>query len=51
MLCAMFGQNGPVVLLNVKIGPVVLERRTQTDRQTEDGQQAIRKVYLKFQLR
>ena len=57
MLFAMFGQNwtSHVVLLNVKIGAVVLEKmkttKKNTDRQTEDGQQAIREVYLKFQLR
>ena len=46
------------VLSQVKIGPVVLEKKTkigkvhkQTDRQTDDGRQAIRKAHLSFQLR
>ena len=42
----------------VKIGPVILEMKskigqvyTRTDRQTDNGRQAIRKAHLRFQLR
>ena len=33
----------------VKIVPVVLEKRKKTDRRTDDGQPAIRKIHWSFQ--
>jgi hypothetical protein len=48
-------ESPPLVPSLVKIGPVVLEKKSKmlkfTDRQTDDGQKAIRIAHLSFQLR